>query len=1006
MNVISCIFKGNPSQNAITAYNIHEVEIRGCTFDSNLGEIGGAVYAESDHSDNSKGSLKIIDSVFIRNKAKRDGGAIGSFYTMVYIRESSFISNEAGSTGGAIYHRASLFSCSDCTFDGNSANQSGGAIYHYSDEISLLSGSMTFVHNEAKNGHGGAIYCKNFDSFYQSTIEFTDHGIIDNNTAVYGGFSYMEECWLSLAGDITFVNNKAMKGGMAYLKNSVLDYKGGVTNVSNNRAKDAGGALYLSDSSRIYIKVVIRIINNTVTSSGGKGGAIYFLDDSYRCDDIASSSIKQSCFISYQSDFGELEPKPMLFQGNSADEGSVIYGGLFNLCGSTVDFDPFDKSNPSNYLPVTEKIDQIAEYEHTPFAVTSDSVKLCLCSSENEPQCGVRTISTAKMRGEVVSINTAAVDQKETAKESVIRARYDEIKAQLDKGEGTREIKNRCTEFNYHIYTVETSATLILRSDGPCVNSHSSLLTININVIPCAQGFEQAEDRCVCDRRLSDTVTSCDINTQSLQRRGHVWLRYDEMHLKVNQNCPLDFCETKNFSISTTLPDKQCANNRAGVMCGSCEQNYSLELGGSKCRRCDGSSKYTFIWLLVAFAISGVALVLLILTCKLTTSVGAINGLIFYANIISVSGVVNLSKCSLNPALKVFISWINLDLGIETCFYPGLDTYQKTWLQFAFPLYIWLLVAAITTASYYSSTAMKIFGRNNIAVLATLFLLSYTKILQTITTALSFSEVLQGRAGDVKSVLVPYTVWTHDGNVEYLRGKHIPLFVAALLFLLLLFLPYTLALSLGQCLRSMRTRRGLRWVNGTAFVSVMDAYHAPFNRKHRYWTGLMLLTRCVLFVTFAANFKEGALLSNMYATTLVTIGILAIKVNVANVYKNPLKEKLELSFILNLAVLAASIYYSEGRGEDTTSCKCLRASLSMTLATFVAILAYQAHLQLSSTAWYKKLCRNLHSEWQGRKKNDCQEVIPADTSETEPVYIRKVPTTTVLQLREPLLEDM
>ena len=45
--------------------------------------------------------------------------------------------------------------------------------------------------------------------------------------------------------------------------------------------------------------------------------------------------------------------------------------------------------------------------------------------------------------------------------------------------------------------------------------------------------------------------------------------------------------------------------------------------------------------------------------------------------------------------LRVFISWLNLDLGIETCFFDGMDAYVKTWLQFVFPIYIWGVIALI-----------------------------------------------------------------------------------------------------------------------------------------------------------------------------------------------------------------------------------------------------------------------------------------------------------------------
>lgn len=999
MKIFSCTFQGNPSNNAISAYNIRAILIRGCIFDSNFGELGGAIYDESDYSDNSIGNLTIVDTIFINNTAEMAGGAICLQSMKANTKRSLFFSNAAGIKGGAIYHEGSSLSCADSVFARNSAAESGGAIYHYSDHASYLTGNNTFVNNEAKSGKGGVIYCENWKLYQPCSILFSGTGIVDNNTAIYGGFSHTSQCILNFDGVFSFTNNKALEGGLMYFERfSVLYFVNGAFNVSNNAAQISGGALFLSDSSRIDISFVNVIFkNNIVTSSDGKGGAIYFLDGSYDCETITLSPQLRSCSISYLDFFESPESKPLVFQNNSANQGSVIYGGLFDRCTSTTNFAPTDDSTG------TYRIDQIAEYEYTPLAITSDSVKLCLCSSHNRPHCGSRVVNETKMRGELISINIAAVDQNETAVQSVIRASYSEVGAQLDKGESTREIKNRCSELRYHIYTAETSATLILKSDGPCINSQLSLLILNIDVVPCAQGFEQSEDRCICDRRLTD-ITNCNIDTQSVQRKGNIWLRYDEMYLKINQHCPLDFCQVTNSSISIMLPDQQCANHRSGVLCGSCQQNFSMELGGSKCARCDGKSLYTFIWLLAVFIGAGAALVVLLLTCKLTTSVGDINGLIFYANIISVSGLMNLSKCSIHPILYVFISWINLDFGIETCFYSGMDTYQKTWLQFVFPLYIWLLVMAIIIASYYSSTAMRIFGRNNIAILATLFLLSYTKILKTITTALTFSEVLRGKANDVTDALVPYTVWTYDGNVEYLKGKHITLFVVTLMFLVLLFLPYTLVLTVGQFLRSMRARRGLRWVKSIAFVSIMDAYHAPYHRRHRYWTGFMLLTRCVLFITFATNFKESALLSNMYAINVVIIAILTIKANISDVYKNPLIEKLELSFLLNLAILAATVYYLEGRREE--QCECLTASVSISFAIFVAILVYHAYLQLKTTERYRLLCGYFLTRWQVRKGKLTRKETAVGNHETETGNVSKFPTTSVLQLREPLLESV
>ena len=132
----------------------------------------------------------------------------------------------------------------------------------------------------------------------------------------------------------------------------------------------------------------------------------------------------------------------------------------------------------------------------------------------------------------------------------------------------------------------------------------------------------------------------------------------------MTNNCPLDYCQVTSDNISLLSPDEQCANHRSGILCGACQHNYSIALGGSKCLPC--TDKYTFIWLILVFAVAGVALVALLLVCNITISHGTLNGLIFYANVVSISGLTNLQNCSIHPILSVFIAWVNLDLGVET----------------------------------------------------------------------------------------------------------------------------------------------------------------------------------------------------------------------------------------------------------------------------------------------------------------------------------------------------
>ena len=74
----------------------------------------------------------------------------------------------------------------------------------------------------------------------------------------------------------------------------------------------------------------------------------------------------------------------------------------------------------------------------------------------------------------------------------------------------------------------------------------------------------------------------------------------------------------------------------------------------------------------------------------LTVAAGTLHGLIFYTNIVAANHHILFPQTPNNPA-SIFIAWLNLDLGIQTCFYSGMDVYAKTWLEFVFPVYIWVI---------------------------------------------------------------------------------------------------------------------------------------------------------------------------------------------------------------------------------------------------------------------------------------------------------------------------
>ena len=223
------------------------------------------------------------------------------------------------------------------------------------------------------------------------------------------------------------------------------------------------------------------------------------------------------------------------------------------------------------------------------------------------------------------------------------------------------------------------------------------------------------------------------------------------------------------------------------------------------------------------------------LALNMTVAVGLINGFI---NIVAANSTVFFP--SSEPSLPtVFVAWLNLDIGIDVCFFDGLDAYTKTWLQLAFPFYIISLVITVIIVSEYSTRFARLVGkRDPAATLATLILLSYAKLLSVTITALSFA-VLDYPDGSQK------TVWLPDGNVTYFQGKHVALVLMALL-IVLVGVPYTILLFLWQWLVHAPTWKVFKWTRNTKLNVFVSAHHAPYNSKYHYWTGLLLLVRVVL----------------------------------------------------------------------------------------------------------------------------------------------------------------
>jgi hypothetical protein len=323
----------------------------------------------------------------------------------------------------------------------------------------------------------------------------------------------------------------------------------------------------------------------------------------------------------------------------------------------------------------------------------------------------------------------------------------------------------------------------------------------------------------------------------------------------------------------------------------------------------------------------------------MTVAVGTLNGVIFYANVVYANKSILIPFQEANY-ITVLISWLNLELGIDTCYFPGMDAYIKAWLQLAFPAYVILLVISVIIISSYSTKFSNLIGKKNpVATLATLILLSYAKLLEVCFNSLSVGALEYPNNSSEM-------LWLPDATVKYLSGKHIPLFIAAIVILLAGFI-YTILLFSWQCLLHLPKWKIFKWSRNPRIQTFIETYHAPYTPKHRYWTGLLLIARVILHIVAITNVSSDPTIGFMSISVVVVFLIFLKGFTMRRMYKNWSIDVLETSLLLNIFIFTISAWYSLGNFKGAI------AYASVTVAIMALLLIILCHVYLYTSLFSK-----------------------------------------------------
>ena len=404
----------------------------------------------------------------------------------------------------------------------------------------------------------------------------------------------------------------------------------------------------------------------------------------------------------------------LIFKNNAARfGGDDIYGGQLDQAFV------YHENNVTRCIQILQQTITFL-LSRTLSSISSKPSRVCLCNSNYNPDCLQVFDSRDAYPGEDITVSVFAVGQSFGTSAGYVNAQLllsdtFSLNPTLGYQQQYQVVEQyTCNFLTYTISSHPQLVILVLTTETELIQNYGSEADVNqsiqeynmnhrsyvpkslldfpvyINVTlkhcPSAFNLTGVLPKCACFPRLLEIDgVKCRISKREVERSGTVWIGNSTNHSSAavlfSKYCPYNYCNPATVNIFNYFA-AQCQWGHSGRLCGECPKGMSLTLGASKCRQCSNNH----LGLLAVFAVGGVALVTFLKVTDLTTAGGLINGLILYSNLVKAGSYLYFPYSTYLQPFQLFIDWLNLDFGIEVCFFNGLDGYWKTWLQFVFPV--------------------------------------------------------------------------------------------------------------------------------------------------------------------------------------------------------------------------------------------------------------------------------------------------------------------------------
>ena len=1008
----------------LTAYFIQtnytvSFDVANCTFKNNTAPYGGGIYFGT-FVGAYQFNVDVMDSTFLQNgianyvytnyndseRFKSDGQGI------TFIQDISFPSVHRPVL--PVTYGANSYKIRNCKFLGNKARL-GGAVSFFSRYISISSNTTTLEIDTCHFENNSALYASAVQlleekytatqlgtQFVLNDCTFHNNVLVGNSDTIIStlegsGIIEMVSVNATLSGNNTFSNNT---GSGIRMTTSILNIVNETTFINNSGVYGGGIAVVSNSYIVLHAGSTLRFTSNEAFVAGG---AMFV-------QLLSPSPISYfDCFLFIEqldlrcADYGKcFDPTELgisvYFNGNEATSGSVIFGSTLTTCpwlnalkiSKNVSLDSLS-------YEFLEKIDV--------FRFDNDTIKTNFKQSftTNIGRIEINTEQTVPiMPGQYTTVNITAYDYFNQVSSATLSSYIDDSQVNgpyrsMFGDSGFTFIDGRLHDVSISLQsrtqvTQASNITIGVHGVGDSVSN-----TFDLLLQDCYPGFKFDSEaasqykRCLCDPQLDQFQDNieCDADSAVIRVSNGYWVGIvdkDTGRLASHQ-CVLNYCQTGDVNVTNGQFFQQCSDgyNRKGILCGECEDGHSVQLGSNACKRCHNY----YLFLILFFVAAGFLVIFVIGRLGMTVSVGYINCILFYCNIVAPFLPYIVPQETGHP-YSIVISMINLNMGIPVCFFNGMTALHSAFLNFVFPAYLWLLLGFYTILLR-KNKARWLCKQYPAPVFATVILVSYTSTLQACINALSFL-ILANARNPVR--------WTIDPSVPYGReGWHIALILISLVHIIGYIIPMPILLLFPAF--TLRTSFGKKW------IPIYDAFWAPFREKFHFWVGLRLLVRVVPLIL--SSFAPAP-------HNLLGLGIFVVVYLIAHIYFKPFKNEIlnvfDVYLMLNILLLVMGSLYFSGKlnlaSEDHDIDRVLQhliiyfnIMISLFYAILLVLLCYRIYQQKFRLVQKVKM---YFMQKRATKKGKQELLMNDSDGTTEPINLDITPKVTYSQLRESLLE--